>query len=297
MRESCDEGRPGSRRSAPRASAPRASTSGPSCRRRWKSSRRRLRRSGGAIGAPSSSCSASRWPGQAGRDRHRRVGARQGVVERPQQDHPAVRDRRGARDPRPRRASVKAGDVLIELDPTMDQAEEEHLHSDLVAAELDVARYRAALSEDAMRSRTSCPRRSGPSARRQRPRRAGRSDLGAARQARRARSSGRAEGGGDRHGAGAVDKLETVIPLQQQRVDMRKMLLAKGLESGPLSAEAQDLVSNQQELAVQKSREKEAEAASRRSWSSGRSSTRSSGGRCRRTGQGRGEGRRAQART
>src|SRR5262249_12409505 len=42
--------------------------------------------------------------------------------------------------------SVKAGEVLIELDPTMSKAEFEHIKSDLVAAQLDVARYRAALA-------------------------------------------------------------------------------------------------------------------------------------------------------
>ena len=42
--------------------------------------------------------------------------------------------------------SVKAGDVLIELDPTMSEAEREHLQSDLVAAQLDVARLQAALA-------------------------------------------------------------------------------------------------------------------------------------------------------
>ena len=45
--------------------------------------------------------------------------------------------------------SVKAGDVLIELDPTMTAAEQEHIRSDLIAAQLDVARLRAALSDDA----------------------------------------------------------------------------------------------------------------------------------------------------
>ena len=45
--------------------------------------------------------------------------------------------------------SVKAGDVLIELDPTMTEAERDHLKSDLVSAGLDVARLRAALSERA----------------------------------------------------------------------------------------------------------------------------------------------------
>ena len=43
--------------------------------------------------------------------------------------------------------SVKAGDVLIELDPTMTTAEAEHIRSDLVAAQLDIARLRAALSD------------------------------------------------------------------------------------------------------------------------------------------------------
>src|SRR5689334_22009762 len=42
---------------------------------------------------------------------------------------------------------VKAGQVLIELDPTMNGAERDHLKSDLVAAQLDVARLHAALAE------------------------------------------------------------------------------------------------------------------------------------------------------
>jgi len=43
--------------------------------------------------------------------------------------------------------SVKAGEVLIELDPTMSTADEEHIRNDLNAARLDVARLRAALSD------------------------------------------------------------------------------------------------------------------------------------------------------
>ena len=43
--------------------------------------------------------------------------------------------------------SVREGEVLIELDPTMNQAETSHLENDLIAAELDVARLRAALSD------------------------------------------------------------------------------------------------------------------------------------------------------
>src|SRR6476661_11255122 len=43
--------------------------------------------------------------------------------------------------------SVSAGDVLIELDPTMSLAERDHIQSDLTAAQLDIARLTAALSE------------------------------------------------------------------------------------------------------------------------------------------------------
>src|SRR5438876_7441156 len=43
--------------------------------------------------------------------------------------------------------TVKAGQALIELDPTMNAAEREHLQSDLLAAQLDVARLRAALAD------------------------------------------------------------------------------------------------------------------------------------------------------
>ena len=43
--------------------------------------------------------------------------------------------------------SVKAGDVLIELDPTMTEAEQEHIRSDLIAAQLDIARLRAELTD------------------------------------------------------------------------------------------------------------------------------------------------------
>src|SRR5437879_2456589 len=43
--------------------------------------------------------------------------------------------------------TVKAGQVLIELDPTINAAEREHLQSDLIAAQLDVARLRAGLAD------------------------------------------------------------------------------------------------------------------------------------------------------
>ena len=44
-------------------------------------------------------------------------------------------------------ASRSRGDVLIELDTTMNLAERDHIKSDLIAAQLDIARLRAALSD------------------------------------------------------------------------------------------------------------------------------------------------------
>src|SRR6476646_3382632 len=41
---------------------------------------------------------------------------------------------------------VKAGDVLIELDPTVNAAERDHLRNDLLAERLNIVRLRAALA-------------------------------------------------------------------------------------------------------------------------------------------------------
>ena len=43
--------------------------------------------------------------------------------------------------------SVKVGDALIELDPTINEAERDHLLGDLIASQLDIARLRAGLAE------------------------------------------------------------------------------------------------------------------------------------------------------
>src|SRR5215475_12098703 len=44
--------------------------------------------------------------------------------------------------------AVKAGDVLIELDPTVNAAERDRLRSDLLAEQLNIARLRAALADE-----------------------------------------------------------------------------------------------------------------------------------------------------
>src|SRR5215475_10941990 len=43
--------------------------------------------------------------------------------------------------------NVRAGEVLIELDPTMVEGEVNHLQSDLLSAQLDIARLRAVLTD------------------------------------------------------------------------------------------------------------------------------------------------------
>src|SRR5258708_4061188 len=45
--------------------------------------------------------------------------------------------------------NVKSGDLLIELDSTINGAELDHLKSDLVSADLEVARLRSEMSENA----------------------------------------------------------------------------------------------------------------------------------------------------
>ena len=60
--------------------------------------------------------------------------------------------------------AVKAGDVLIELDPTVNAAERDHLHDDLMAERLNIARLRAALAggEDPLRRFRRRPRDADP---------------------------------------------------------------------------------------------------------------------------------------
>src|SRR5260370_16899417 len=42
---------------------------------------------------------------------------------------------------------VKAGDVVVELDPTINESDRDHLRSDLIAAQLEIARLKAALAD------------------------------------------------------------------------------------------------------------------------------------------------------
>jgi hemolysin D len=159
--------------------------------------------------------------------------------------------------------SVKAGDVLIELDPTMSTADEEHVRSDLISAQLDVARLRATLS-DSDDSQAMFHPPAGASedlvamqrqflAKQTEEYRAKLAALDRQRVQKEAESASV---------AAAINKLQATQPFIQQRFDILKTLSDKGLGSKLTYLEAaQSLSENQKDLEVQKSRLDEANAA------------------------------------
>jgi hemolysin D len=159
--------------------------------------------------------------------------------------------------------SVKAGDVLIELDPTMTEAERDHLKSDLVAAELDVARLRAALGGRADPLDDFRPP-DGASAALIEMNRDFLISQTAEQQAKIAaidRQIAQKEAERDTITA-TIAKLEATIPIMAERVEVRKLLYDKALGSKlTYLTEYQDLVGQKQDLLVQKSHHREAEAA------------------------------------
>ena len=159
--------------------------------------------------------------------------------------------------------AVKAGDVLIELDPTVNAAERDHLRNDLLAEQLNIARLRAALAagDDPVADFTP-PADANPalvSAQRQllqnqvteyRAKVAALARQQAQKEAEQATT------------AATIHKLETMIPVIQPRVDIRKTLMDKELGSKLTYFETlQLLVEQQEELSVQKSHLHAAEAA------------------------------------
>jgi hemolysin D len=159
--------------------------------------------------------------------------------------------------------AVKAGDVLIELDPTVNAAERDHLRNDLLAEQLNIVRLRAALAGgDDPAADFTPPADADPvliGAQRallfnqvteHRAKLAALARQQAQKEAERATT------------AATIHKLETTIPVIQQRVDIRKSLTDRELGSKLTYFEVlQLLVEQQEELGVQKSHQQEAEAA------------------------------------
>jgi hemolysin D len=159
--------------------------------------------------------------------------------------------------------AVKAGDILIELDPTVNAAERDHLYNDLLAEQLNIARLRAALAggEDSTAGFTP-PAGADPaliSAQRQLLLNQAAEHRAKIAALIRQEAQKQAEQGTI---AATIHKLETIIPVVQQRVDIRKTLMDKELGSKLTYFEIlQLLVEQQEDLGVQKSHLQEAAAA------------------------------------
>jgi len=157
---------------------------------------------------------------------------------------------------------VKAGAVLIELDPTISDAELRHLESDLISAQLDVARLHAALSEGDPLAAFHPPK-DAPEGLLATQRQLlidqtseQRAKLAALDRQRAQREAERATY------AATIAKIQALIPIQQQLVDMRKTLMEREIGSKVLYLQdLNQLVEQQKELAVQQSHLQEAEAA------------------------------------
>ena len=158
---------------------------------------------------------------------------------------------------------VKSGDVLIELDPTMSEAEVGHLRADLLSSELDVARLRAALSAAPNIASEFHPPEEAPPAlvTMHREFLVSQTAEHSAKLAGLDRQLAQKQAERDTIAA-TIGKLEATIPLLEQKVDVRKYLFDKALGSKIVYlTDYQDLVSQQQDLLVQRSRLHEAEAA------------------------------------
>jgi len=158
---------------------------------------------------------------------------------------------------------VKAGDVLIELDPTMTEADQDHIRNDLTATQLDIARLRAELSDgddaesafrppNGARSELIATQRQFLNKQIEEYQ----TKLGTLDRQRRQKEAER-----DTVTA-VIAKLEASQPIIQQRLEILKTLSDKGLGSKITYLEAlQSYTDNEQDLAVQKSRLNEAAAA------------------------------------
>jgi membrane fusion protein, hemolysin D len=157
--------------------------------------------------------------------------------------------------------NVRAGDVLIELDPTMIEADQEREKSDLAAAELDVARLRAALADDPLAAFRP-PQGANPAqVEMHRQFLINQRAEQAAKLAEIGRQLSQKEAERSTTSA-SVAKIQATIPVLQERVDIHKTLLDKGLASKVIYlTEMQDLVGLQQDILVQQSRLSEADAS------------------------------------
>ncbi|TPK95515.1 HlyD family type I secretion periplasmic adaptor subunit [Mesorhizobium sp. B2-4-14] len=159
--------------------------------------------------------------------------------------------------------TVKAGDILIELDPTMHAAERDHLRSDLMAAQLDIARLVAALGtgSDPL-DEFEVPAGAPPElVQMEREFLMKQVEEHRAKLASVDRQEAQKQAERDTIDA-QVEKINATIPLIEQRLEVRKSLMEKGLDSKLDYLDTlQQLVEQQQDVIVGKSHHREAEAS------------------------------------
>lgn len=155
--------------------------------------------------------------------------------------------------------AVKAGQVLVELDPTANTAERNRVASDLLLARLDIARLAAMLS-DATGPFVPPPGATSDQVERARMLIASqvaehRAKLAQLDRAQQQHEANRAAV------AATVDKLTAILPILRQRVEMRKTLYDREYGSKlNYLGEQQQMIESERELVVQKDRLTEAEA-------------------------------------
>lgn len=158
---------------------------------------------------------------------------------------------------------VKAGEVLIELNPTINEAERDHLENDLTMAELDIARLRASLSDtgDPSVNFHPPPQATGEMIEMQQQFLLDEVEEQRAKIA--ALDRQRAQKEAERNTAAAtIAKLEASLPVLKQRTEIRQTTYEH--KTGSLASYLeleQSYVEEQKDLEVQKSRLQESEAA------------------------------------
>ena len=159
--------------------------------------------------------------------------------------------------------TVTAGDVLIELDPTMNAAELGRLKSDLLGARLDAARLKAALARSENPLTAFTPPQDAPADLVEMHRRFLISTTAEQNAKLAALDRQIAQKEAERATVVAsIEKLKAVMTPLQQKVEIRGQLVQKELGSTlTYLTEMQELVGHRQEVAVQESRKAEADAA------------------------------------
>src|SRR5258708_18713106 len=158
---------------------------------------------------------------------------------------------------------VRVGDVLVELDPTMNQADLDHQRNDLMAAKIDIARLTAALeSENNPDARFVPPEGASP----EQARMGEQFLIGQLSQYRSKLASLAADEAQKQAELESqkvsIGKIQSLLPLMEERTQMRKTLYDHQTGSKLAYLEnLQELLSSQKDLEVQTSRLREAEAA------------------------------------